>query len=156
MKDNSKRFKIAIVCILLGILFACCFAIATISQRIATIEESVKIANDNAVLNKPLKKQELEEIISTQLLQFKPEDGKNGKDGENGVNGKDGTDSISTNTVIQKETLIEKQLPPEKGENGIDGRTLQIGKSLDGVIVYKYDTERVWVKLPIVNITVGE
>lgn len=68
-------------------------------------------------------------------------------EGKPGKNGTDGKDSLSTNTVIEKQTIIKEQLPPEKGEKGDSGepaREIDFGISRNGHPIWKWSTDREW------------
>ena len=154
MKPEKRTYRAVIILILIGILIAMCFAVSIASQWVARIEESVNIANQNAIRNRPISEKKLREIVSVEINQSIPtvKDGANGK---NGANGKDGKDSVSTNTQVIKETVVQEKTIVKEQEPGVDGRTIQIGKTPAGVLIYKYEGERDWFELPIVNVAVG-
>lgn len=151
MKREGKTYRFAIILILVGILIAMCFAVSIASQWVAKIEQSVKIANDNAIRNKPISENKLREIVSVEINQALP----TVKDGENGKDGRNGKDSVSTHTEVIKETIVEEKTIVKEQQPGQDGRTIELGKTLDGVIMYKYQGDRVWIELPLVTVNVG-
>jgi len=154
MKPEKRTYRAVIILILIGILIAMCFAVSIASQWVARIEESVNIANQNSIRNRPISEKKLREIISVEINQAIPtvKDGENGKDGKNGTNGKD---SVSTNTQVVKETVVQEKTVVKEQQPGVDGKTIQLGKTSDGIIVYKYEGERVWAELPLVNVAAG-
>lgn len=151
MKREGKTYRLAIVLILIGILVAMCFAVSIGSQWVSKIERSVKIANDNAIRNKPISENKLREIVSVEIAQAIP----TVKDGENGKDGRNGKDSVSTHTEVVKETIVEEKTVVKEQQPGQDGRTIELGKTVDGILMYKYQGDRVWVELPLVSITAG-
>lgn len=69
-----------------------------------------------------------------------------GKQGKQGNDGKDGKDSMSTHTVIEKETTVitQEQIKGEKGDRGDNGRSMELAKDQSGNILYRLSGDRFW------------
>jgi len=134
-------FGIALIIVISALVFIGSYEISKINQNIAT---SYKELNERI--------ESIEKIdynkLAEQVVKLIPVP-KDGIDGYNGVNGTNGKDSVSTTTIIERQTVIEKEVPPR---NGDDGKTPVFGQLPDGRIVWKYLTDRDWLLMPIVEV----
>jgi len=74
--------------------------------------------------------------------------GPQGKSGKDGSDGKNGKDSVSTNTV--EKTTVVKQVPV-KGDTGMPGREVELGKDASGSILWRYVGSKLWNQLEVVQ-----
>ena len=152
MPDEIKRliniligFGVAIIVLVCGIVFIGSYEISKINQTI--IENNIAINKKiDAIEN--IDTNELARQVA--LLIKTPSDG---IDGSNGINGTNGKDSLSTTTVIERQTIIEKELPPQ---NGKDAREYQLARLNDGRLVWKFNNDRDWSLVPTIDVEVDE
>lgn len=154
MKHDPKKV-ITIALTFLGLLIISCLVawasikVADHEYRIDNLESQSK---SNPVLDVNTLSKQLASLINIPVAKD-GENGSNGKNGENGTDGRDGKDSVSTNTIVEKETTVIQPVPGQDGRNGL---TPILGVSLDNVLLYKYENDRFWRPIPKINITVGQ
>lgn len=108
------------------------------SGEVRLIAESVKSVQQGNALSK----EQLAEV-SRQIATIQATVPKDGKDGKNGK------DSLSTHTIVEKETVVEKQIPVH-GKNGRDGQTplVAFDEGLKRWLV-RYDETEEWTLAPV-------
>lgn len=150
MEDELKRYiawlkrfgvisGIVILVLVLGIVSWGSILIAQVSKQ--STDNQNRIAEIGKVIAeyKPVNAQDLAKEVA--IIIGKPKDGAQGPQGENG------TDSISTHT--EKETIVYQSKP---GIDGTNGKTPQLGQLPSGKIVWKYNDDRQWQEIPVVNV----
>lgn len=152
-KDKSRLVKIGVGLGLMALIFLTGL----------TVLGSIEIGRTHEIIANQNKKLELlsselgnisrKTITISDIQSLNLKNGDDGKDGRDGINGKNGSDSQSTTTIIEKQTIIEKELPPQ---NGTDGKEVELGMSKDGIHLWKYVDDRIWQIIPIVDLTVGK
>jgi len=148
MPDEIKRliniligFGVAIIVLVSGLVMIGSYEIAKINQTIATNNEEL-----NQKIDK-LQNVDIEELArQVAILIPTPKDGVNGINGNNGLNGKD---SMSTTTVIERQTIIEKELPPVDGK---EQPKYLLAQLTDGRLVWKYEFDRSWSLVPTIEV----
>lgn len=103
--------------------------------------------------NSPRVREQVAEQVRQQLLaQPLPQPGQQGIQGIDGKDGRDGKDSISTSTIVEKQTSVKEVIAkPEKGEkgdpgvNGKDARQVILSTDpISGDIIWKYEGDTLW------------
>lgn len=151
-KDKSRAVKIGVFFGVLALLFLSGLVVLG-SVEIAKINENVRnIALQNKALASKLEDISKKAVSKEDVQLLKPRDGIDGKDGKNG---QDGKDSVSTHTITNRETIIEKELPPKDGEDGLDGKQIVLGRTDDGILLWKYQNDRNWLYIPIIDLSIG-
>lgn len=85
-----------------------------------------------------------------------------GPTGPIGPTGNNGQDSLSTNTTVIEQQpgkdgktpdcyYEEKQCKGDKGDNGSDGRSLELAVTVEGILKYRYEGTRSWVDIPVIG-----
>lgn len=140
----AAAFAIAFLVSLIALVSVGSYEIAKINQSIAELAAKKPTEIDYKRIS-----QQVASLIELPT----PENGKDGANGRNGRNGKDGLDSVSTNTVIERQTntIVEKELPPQDGKNGSDGQPIVIAIDASGKLYWKYADDREWMAVPIIE-----
>lgn len=157
MKNDSEykrliRFVVVLAVILsvvlTGAIFWASFEISNIKHSISERRAEVTEINkaDMAKLSTEISKLI---VIPAPIKGDKGEDAAPAKDGRDG---KDGKDSISTHTVVEKNTIVEKTEPAKNGVDGKDGKTIQLGMSKNGNPIWKYEQDREWQLFEVVEV----
>jgi len=146
MPDDIKRliniiigFGVAIVVLISGIVIIGSYEISKINHSITELNNRVESIQGINV-------EELARQVATLIPA--PQDGRDGNNGASGVAGKD---SLSTITVVERQTIIEKELPPKDGK---DAREYQLARLSDGRLIWKFNTDREWALVPTLDIEV--
>lgn len=154
MKNDSEykrliRFVVVLAVILsvvlAGAIFWASFEISNIKHSISERRADVTELNKGDMAK-------LSTEISKLIVIPAPIKGDKGEDGTPAKNGRDGKDSISTHTIVEKTTVVEKTEPAKNGVDGKDGKTIQLGMSKNGHPIWKYEQDREWQAFDVVEV----